>query len=298
MLSPPGLRAQRRLLRLGQRLDGKCSTSRNISELSQLSCVEFRTWRLWEICFQSQSQLRCQFLQRMELNQFDWVSTRTVSNYSDRLHVDFSVKSQLVLKWIDIALPSVLWSCLLMSRVFQLSCKVKSKGKMTGRSRATQLGILASADLEMLESQIITEFAWGGEAMAIHKDKFQDYMRLCFCEELSFLCSRAVNCWCLRQKSCLSHFAPSWTSNLQTRWAQNWELWAATWFTEGVNINFECNYFQYIHAVFYDIYVTQEIILESWFLIFAFWVCPAWWANNPSFMLRMSSNSWGLHASM
>ena len=46
-----------------------------------------------------------------------------------------------------------------MSRVFQLSCKVKSKGKMTGHSRATQLGILASADLEMLESQIITEFA-------------------------------------------------------------------------------------------------------------------------------------------
>lgn len=106
--------------------------------------------------------------------------------------------------------------------------------------------------------------------MAIHKDKFQDYMRLCFCQELSFLCSRAGNCWCLRQKSCLSHFAPSWTSNLQTRWAQNWELWAATGFTEGVNINFECNYFQYIHAVFYDIYVTQEIILESWFLIFGF----------------------------
>lgn len=129
--------------------------------------------------------------------------------------------------------------------------------------------------------------------MAIHKDKFQDYMRLCFCEELSFLCSRVGNCWCLRQKSCLSHFAPSWTSNLQTRWAQNWELWAATWFTEAVNINFECNYFQYIHAVFYDIYVTQEIILESWFLIFAFSVCPAWWANSPSFMLRMISNSWG-----
>lgn len=45
--------------------------------------------------------------------------------------------------------------------------------------------------------------------MAIHKDKFQDYMRLCFCQELSFLCSRAGNCWCLRQKSCLSHFTPS-----------------------------------------------------------------------------------------
>lgn len=81
----------------------------NISELwswvSWVVLVEFRTWRLWEICFQSQKQLRCQFLQRMELNQFEWVSTRTVSNYSDRLYVDFSVKSQLVLKWIDVASP-------------------------------------------------------------------------------------------------------------------------------------------------------------------------------------------------
>ena len=75
-----------------------------LSWVSWVVLVEFRTWRLWEICFQLlQSQLRCQFLQRMELNQSDWVSTRTVSNYSDRLHVDFSVKSQLVLKWIDVS---------------------------------------------------------------------------------------------------------------------------------------------------------------------------------------------------
>lgn len=40
MLSPPGLRAQRRLLRLGQRLDGKCSTSRNFWSNKHLNISE------------------------------------------------------------------------------------------------------------------------------------------------------------------------------------------------------------------------------------------------------------------
>lgn len=117
----------------------------NISELLKqqksehiwVVLVEFRTWRLWEICFQlSQSQLRCQFLQRMELNQFDWVSTRTVSNYSDRLHVDFSVKSQLVLKWIDIASP---FGSLVLS--LDVSCvPAELQGQVQGEDDRSQQG--------------------------------------------------------------------------------------------------------------------------------------------------------------